>query len=65
MCTDSLLEQLTASLVRQMRERHPDYEIGVWPKPHRRFYAYRRAGSGPHTIITDDPDEIAQQLRGW
>jgi hypothetical protein len=63
MCTDSLLEHLTASLLRKLQEQHPDYEIGrLIVGLHERWYAYRRRGNGPHTIITDDLAEIAEHL---
>jgi hypothetical protein len=48
---------------RELQEKYPDYGIGRsligirW-----RWYAYRRAGSGPHTLITDDLTELVTEL---
>jgi hypothetical protein len=48
---------------RELQQRCPDYEIGrSIIGLHERWYAYRRAGSGPHTLITTDLDELAREL---
>lgn len=47
---------------RELQQRCPDYEIGLMIGPRQRWYAYRRAGSGPHTLITTDLAELAREL---
>ena len=56
-------EVAEARILRELSERHPDYEIGRTIFGIRqRWYAYRMQGSGTHTIITDDLAEIAEHL---
>jgi hypothetical protein len=48
--------------LRELQHQYPDYEIGRSIGLRQRWYAYRRRGSGPHTLITTDLAELAREL---
>jgi hypothetical protein len=51
-----------AQILRELQRRHPDYAIGREIGHRQRFYAYRRRGSGVHSLITDDLGELVTEL---
>ncbi len=51
-----------AIILRGLQRRHPNYAIGRTIGSRQRWYAFRRRGSGIHTLITDDLGELVAEL---